>query len=551
MDKKSNSYSLSPIWQRAVVAGSIWGALEITFGSVLHNLMLPMAAGTLLALLGVLTVSAIVANNIQRGFFLRAAIICALLKSVSPSAVILPPMFGILFEGILIEVGLILLGANIFGLALGGGLALLSVLLFKAVRLYMVYGQSIIDFFKEIFSRFDISSSVIAIYFLLFAYLVLGVVGALIGYYTGKRRNTDLLNSLEYTMFDSEVKHFNVTDIFALAIHLFALISFLSLASKFSLWVDIFIATSYVATVLYLYERPRKMLKKLTLIVPILIFSFILPVFTAQHAEIFLQGVYIFTRAVFVVVALAVIGIELSRPGLKNLFNRGFFKPVYNATAMAFNALPIYLNLFSDVGKTPKSVINGIHGAIRKNVWNGIRPIIILTGGLGEGKTSYLKNLVELLNANKSVRVEGFIAKGIGEPPLRNGYLLQTIPEKEEMLLCKRIAACGLPNKSFEFDTALVEQMTVKYKNIMVDTVLAIDEVGRLELWGDVWAKLIEHHLKNTQNPLIFTVRRENLMLVVERLGLKNAIVVDIEKTPAEECSKELLRVFTSYLEHL
>jgi hypothetical protein len=75
-----------------VAFGVHWKSLEITLGSALHNLMVPMTVGTLLTFLGVFTVSVISANNFQRGFFWRAALICALLKSVSPSAVILPPM---------------------------------------------------------------------------------------------------------------------------------------------------------------------------------------------------------------------------------------------------------------------------------------------------------------------------------------------------------------------------------------------------------------------------------------------------------------------------
>ena len=180
MEGNSVAYKLSPLWQRAIIGGSIWGALEITLGSVLHNLMVPMAAGTLLASLGVLTVSAISAPSIQRGFFWRAALICALLKSVSPSAVILPPMVGIALEGVLMELGLLILGTNVLGLLLGGGLALLSIPLFKAIRLYMIYGQGIVEFFNSLLIQLTGSNNVIVTNYLictlLIIYLSLGII---------------------------------------------------------------------------------------------------------------------------------------------------------------------------------------------------------------------------------------------------------------------------------------------------------------------------------------------------------------------------------------
>lgn len=551
MEKNRAIYKLSPLWQLSIIGGSIWGALEITLGSALHNLMVPLVAGTLLAFLGVFTVSVISANDIRRGFFWRAALICALLKSVSPSAVILPPMVGIMVEGLLLEAGVLVLGTNAFGLVLGGGLAMLSVPLFKAIRLYMLYGQGIVDFFMGLISQLSKSNTIVItnslIYTVLIIYLILGFLSALIGFSLGKKNSTLTSSQIELTIFGEKGGTIGIRNYFLLIIHLVALVAYLTYASAMPIAIAILSGGVYVLLIVLFYERPRRMLLKPFFVVPVLIFSFIIPLFSTQIALAPVYGIYIFVRAIFVVVTLAAIGTELAKPAVSQFFNRGFFSPVYYASSMAFNALPIYLNVFKNIDFSASNAINNIQGVIRNSSWGGNRPIIIITGGLGEGKSTYLENLINLLGSIKGLTIRGFIAKGIGLPPLRDGYTLKVLPDGNELMLCRRIAACGLPNKSFEFNQEVIRALTNDLMAIKSDEILVIDEVGRMELYGEVWAELIEHHLTKTKNLLVFTVRRENLMHVAERWNLNDAFVFDIAKTSAEVAAKSIKSLVLSY----
>ncbi|MEW5846948.1 MAG: nucleoside-triphosphatase [Bacteroidota bacterium] len=551
MEKNRAIYKLSPLWQLSIIGGSIWGALEITLGSALHNLMVPLVAGTLLAFLGVFTVSVISANSIRRGFFWRAALICALLKSVSPSAVILPPMVGIMIEGLLMEFGVLVLGTNAFGLALGGGLAMLSIPLFKAIRLFMLYGQGIVDFFMGLISQLSNSNTIIItsslIYTVLIIYLILGVLSALIGFSLGKKNSTFSSSQIELTIFGEKGGKIDFRNYFLLIIHLVALILFLTYASAIPIAIAILSGGVYALLVILFYERPRRMVLKPFFVAPVMLFSFIIPFFTTQIALVPVYGIYIFVRAIFVVATLAAIGTELAKPAVSQFFNRGFFSPVYYASSMAFNALPIYLNVFKNINFSAANALNDIQGVIRNSSWGGNRPIIIITGGLGEGKTTYLENLINILGRVKNIRIKGFIAKGIGLPPLRKGYSLKVLPDGNELVLCRRIAACGLPNKSFEFNQEVIKELTHELIAIKGDEILVVDEVGRMELYGEVWAELIEHHLTKTKNVLVFTVRRENLMHIADRWNLNDAFVFDIAKTSAEVAANSIKDLVLSY----
>jgi len=110
------------VWQRAAVYGSLWAAVEIVVGSFLHNLRVPLA-GSVLAATGVMVMTAGHRAFPERGLIWRAALVCALMKSVSPSAVILGPMIGILMEGVLLEAMVRLFRGRAAGYLIGGALA--------------------------------------------------------------------------------------------------------------------------------------------------------------------------------------------------------------------------------------------------------------------------------------------------------------------------------------------------------------------------------------------------------------------------------------------
>ncbi len=139
-----------PRWLKAALVGSIWASVEIVLGSFLHNIRFPIT-GTVLASIGV---SLLVASRLvwkENGIIWRAGVICAVLKSISPSAVILGPMLGIMSEAFLLEIAIRLLGGNAAGFMVGGALAVLSPLLQKVVSLLVTYGLNIAELYVRLY----------------------------------------------------------------------------------------------------------------------------------------------------------------------------------------------------------------------------------------------------------------------------------------------------------------------------------------------------------------------------------------------------------------
>lgn len=111
------------LWTRAAALGSLWAALEIVLGSFLHNLRVPMR-GQIMTALAVMLVSAAYRRIGRPGLLWRTGLICAGLKSLSPSSVLMGPMLAITMEGFAMEAGVLAAGPRA-GLAVGGGLAML------------------------------------------------------------------------------------------------------------------------------------------------------------------------------------------------------------------------------------------------------------------------------------------------------------------------------------------------------------------------------------------------------------------------------------------
>jgi len=135
------SEPLSSLWRKAAILGSLWAAFEILWGSLLHSLRIPFA-GMMLAAGGVCLMAAGRRLWPEKGLIWRGALVCAMMKSISPSSVILGPMAGILAEGLLMEVAFRLLGSNPLAAAAGGALAVCWTLVQKLIALLLTFFQT-------------------------------------------------------------------------------------------------------------------------------------------------------------------------------------------------------------------------------------------------------------------------------------------------------------------------------------------------------------------------------------------------------------------------
>ena len=101
------------------IFGAVWGALEMSLGSVLHVLNVPQA-GTIMAAIGIVVLLTGHTFVPRRGAVLMMGFTTAFVKMFSLGGIVINPMMAIVMEAALVEAGLRLGGGGRMTLLLAG-----------------------------------------------------------------------------------------------------------------------------------------------------------------------------------------------------------------------------------------------------------------------------------------------------------------------------------------------------------------------------------------------------------------------------------------------
>jgi len=165
--------------------------------------------------------------------------------------------------------------------------------------------------------------------------------------------------------------------------------------------------------------------------------------------------------------------------------------------------------------------------------------VIIIKGNKGDGKTTKLKNIVNLLKT-ANVGVAGFVAVGEWQNGKRSKYTLVDILTFKMSVICTVTATDGYqkhgrfyfnPN-TIEFGENVLANIPTK-KNVVV-----IDEIGPFELDGEVWHNSLQSLLNNTNHVLLISVRNKLIDEVINKYKLKNMLVFDVKSSDNEIIKK-------------
>jgi hypothetical protein len=362
MIRETQQTKLDSVWLKASVLGGLWASVEIIIGSFFHNLRIPFA-GTILAANATVLMVAFYQVWPEKGLVWRAGLITALMKSISPSAVILGPMIGIMTEALIMEMFIRFFGNNLLSLGVAGALSVSSALIHKVSSLVILYGFNIVTIFIDIFQflarqlkienarPIDVLVPVCAIY------LGFGLISAFTGYFIGKRSNKrevekqgfepEKINAKNILAINPD-QHFSITWFF---IHIILIPLGLLIMNFCDLIISITFVLVYSSICVYKYKRSlRRLLKPIfwwQLILIMLIASVNWKGIMAEgpYFEIdgLIMGFEMTLRAIFVVIAFSSFSVELRNPGIREmLFKRGFDQ-IYSSLGLAFSALPVMI----------------------------------------------------------------------------------------------------------------------------------------------------------------------------------------------------------------
>jgi len=170
-----------------------------------------------------------------------------------------------------------------------------------------------------------------------------------------------------------------------------------------------------------------------------------------------------------------------------------------------------------------------------------IKNTIIITGEKGEGKTTKLLSIVDMLKSY-NLKVEGFVALGSWRNNERSSYKLVDVSTGNSIIICTVENIDGYTKHGkFYFNPVAVEAgEDILLKNFTKKTVVVIDEVGPFELNNKVWHKILTHQLQNTHNILVLSVRKKLVPQVINKYKLLNVKVYGISE-PNDVITKEII----------
>jgi nucleoside-triphosphatase THEP1 len=566
---------LRAVWLKAAVMGSLWASFEIIAGSFLHNLRIPFS-GTTLTFASVFLVIAFIQFWDDKGLVWRAGLICALMKSLSPSAVIIGPMVGILTEALIIEVFIRISGRNLISYMIAGGLAVASALIHKIISLLILYGFNLVRIIESLYQFSVRQLSFISLkplqllLLLISIYLIAGMIAAILGFLTGKKMKRQIpdFEIQKQVTLSSSTRHFNIKthqqySIPLLFLHFAIMVTTLWLINTGRVYIYLPLSILYIISCFIWYKNSLRHFRKFSFwiyfTIITLLAAFLLEAYSSGNyfsLAGLVIGLKMNLRAFIIMVGFTAISTELKNPLIRSiLYHRGFSN-LYQSLNLAFSALPGIMegmpssaNLYRNRKSFLSHLFNHSRELLGQFTANHYqRPAVFILAGIpGQGKTTFLRELVKTL-IKQGIQVDGFLSEGIEENGIRSGFDLIDISSHERIEIARKIPKEGwLRQGHYYFDHNVFENSGERLiKKATDDTqLLVIDEIGPLEMNDGGWAPFIEKIIGSSRTPMFWVVRKSLAKRAAIKWNVGDVIIFELHQDKEEDIIKIIKEMLT------
>ncbi len=541
------NYSLNEKWIKASILGTIWAAFEIVLGSFLHNFKIPFSSNALTAI-GIIILISVSYIWKEKGLFWRAGIICAILKTMSPSAVIFGPMVAIFFEAALLEVSVRLFGRTIFGFVVGAMLSMSWNLFQKILNFILFYGFNIVEVYtnlvkyaqKQLNLNFDLVWLPILVLFGI--YCLLGLLSAIIGIKIGRKltvqKSDNLIDNNSGMWEDNRNRmkpEFNYSIYWLIINSLFMVFPLILLNfTSWKYWGPIIVVI--VLIWIFRYNRALNQLSRPRFWIYFALITMVTAfVFTKMESKSFEQGLLIGIqmnfRAVIIILGFSVLGTELYNPRIRAFFLKTSFQQLPLALELSFESLPSVVSNIPDFKvfiKNPVSIISQVisQAEFRLEEFRkkSSRKIFIISGSVGSGKTAKVIKIIEEFK-RENISVGGLYCPRILDGDTTIGYDVVDIHLNEStgfLRLSNDIKLSKIGRYSIIPQGLRAGIYALGAHILDKDQLIVIDEVGNLELENHGWASQIDELLKDTTFHLLLTVRDNFTDRIIQKWNLNS-----------------------------
>ncbi|MEZ5106492.1 MAG: nucleoside-triphosphatase [Draconibacterium sp.] len=571
--EQAHIIQLNEKWIKASILGTVWASSEIVLGSFLHNLRIPFS-GNILTAIGLIILISASYQWKEKGLFWRAGVICALLKTMSPSAVIFGPMIAIVSEAFLVEISVRIFGRTMAGFLLGSILAMSWNLFQKVFNFIIFYGFNIVEVYTQLMQyaerqlqlQFDAIWTPLLL--LLTAYAVFGVFAAIVGIRTGRKLINTPASKQNFVSAEAlnnnnkkRTSDFSYS-LFWLGLNIFFMIGTLILVRHIPFWIWTIIVAAIAATWAIRYKRALKQLVKPKFWIFFALITMLTAfVFTKLQAEktslieAVVIGVEMNFRAVILIMGFSVVGTELYHPKIRDFFSKSYFHQLPLALELSLESLPAMIANTPDLKTLIKNPVLVIHQMmlyaehrlkeLKSTVQNP--KSIFITGKIGSGKTTLIKGIISDFQ-KEAISIAGFYSDRILKDGQTIGYDAVNISTGERMKLLRTESETTGEKIGKYFFYPEAFRKAAKLTKPESSQLFIIDEVGRLELREKGWFEILQYVKTNSKLIILLIVREEVIEDIKQKFGLHPEIVFHVNEMSTESIRSELFLRINSLL---
>lgn len=171
------------------------------------------------------------------------------------------------------------------------------------------------------------------------------------------------------------------------------------------------------------------------------------------------------------------------------------------------------------------------------------KPIFIISGKVGSGKSTRLRELTENLK-QFGIQIDGFLCRGAFDSGERSGYSLVNVRDGAEIIFATRVSHEGWSTYGrfcFNPEAFTEGEKIIRRAIDRKSRLLIIDEVGPLELEGHGWSKMIDLVSEEGGPVQIWVVRESVLSRVMERWSIPGDRIISTGLEDQEKTLKKIL----------
>ncbi len=529
-------------WIKASILATLWAASEIVLGSFLHNLRIPFS-GNILTGIGLLILISVSHVWTEKGLIWRAGFLTAIMKTLSPSAVIFGPMIAIMAEAVLLECAVRLFGRSIAGYLVGGVLAMSWNLLHKIANFILFYGFNIVTLYENLIriaqKQFSVQSDItwLPVLLLLVVHAVLGAAAAVVGMRMGralqKQERASGIGGNRYAHLPTAQNNliairyslaWLLMDVLLLLAALFLLYRY-----DWTIWVPSIIVLVMVWA--FRYRRAWRQLAKPKFWIYFVLITMLtawLFSYNAGPMQALLIGLQMNFRAAVIVLGLAVLGTELYHPKIRAFFKKGAFKQLAAALDLSLAGLPSVIADLPDAKTLLKNpvlvlynLISSIENRLAEIKKSNRGQVFIITGAIGQGKTACVQQILKMAAA-ANIPVAGIYSPRIVEQGETVGYDVVDIESgsREPFLRSTGDEAYEKIGRFQIFPQGLhLGRCALADARAARNHLVIVDEVGKLELDDKGWLPELVPLLESG-NTMVMTVRDVFAEMVIRNLKI-------------------------------